>query len=164
MQKFTFSGTYSILKGLGHEMNNFYKAFSIKLMPFYMRKRFLNFYAAFLKRIENLKFLLASLKTFTILSSVVAILCLDFSAIGRFSPVYTVHILAGFRNNFQGPRRLPVSILRVELPLKRLAEIYLKIVSNFTEARRNLSFFHQKVYKNLFLIIRANPKSTDLIF
>jgi hypothetical protein len=61
---------------------------------------------------------------------------------GRFS---SVHITAGFRNDFQDHRQLPVCILRVKIAtvvgsLKRVAERFSELVSNFIEASKNFDF------------------------
>jgi hypothetical protein len=51
---------------------------------------------------------------------------------GRFS---SLHITAGFRNNFQDHRRLPVRIISVFE-----AERFSELVSNFIEASKNFDF------------------------
>ncbi len=54
------------LKGLCHEMNNFFEVLKIKSDYFmYLRRWFLNFFVALLWRKWKFKFLLASMKTLT---------------------------------------------------------------------------------------------------
>jgi len=87
------------LKGVGHEVNNFFKASNITCKSgyfLYMRKWFSHFQAAFKMKI-NLKFLFASLKTPH------HIFCPGF-----FSSLTLVNFcscfFAGFRNKFSGPQ------------------------------------------------------------
>ncbi len=55
-------------KGMGFRLNNFWKASKIKsVFSVHVCTRFLKLYAVFIKRKLNAKFLLASLKTLTVL-------------------------------------------------------------------------------------------------
>ncbi len=79
----------------------------------YMRKWFLNFKGALLKRKINVKFLLASLKTITNSKrpkdATKFLFRLSFSVIGRFYSLYLqslyIHVISGFRKNFQDKRQ-----------------------------------------------------------
>jgi hypothetical protein len=71
-----------------------------------------------LKRKINIEFLLHSLKTLTQILKIVPkaasefLFRLSFSLAGGFSQVYvTVHVIAGFRKDFQVDRRLPEQLL-----------------------------------------------------
>ncbi len=94
----------------------------------------------------NIKFLLTSLETLTPILKIVPkaasefLFRLSFSLVGGFSQVYsTIHVIAGFRNNFQVDRRLPEQLLasqaaigKQEQPSRNgLLEGFSKLVSDF---------------------------------